>query len=182
MIKRHPFVLALLASLATALAQTTSSSPKPAASSPVVIQVDATAIKTHVSPTLYGLMTEEINYSYDGGVYAELIRNRTFQDDAQNPVHWSLVQENGGTGAIALDREQPLNAALPVSLKLDVTASPAKARVGVANDGFWGIPLKQGTRYRVSFYARATKDFTGPLTVTLENNDGSTVHASAQIK
>ena len=33
-----------------------------------------------VSPTLYGLMTEEINYSYDGGLYAEMVRNRTFQD------------------------------------------------------------------------------------------------------
>ncbi len=32
-----------------------------------------------VSPTLYGLMTEEINYSYDGGLYAEMVRNRTFQ-------------------------------------------------------------------------------------------------------
>ena len=33
-----------------------------------------------VSPTLYGLMTEEINYSYDGGLYAEMVRNRTFQE------------------------------------------------------------------------------------------------------
>ena len=34
-----------------------------------------------VSPTLYGLMTEEINYSYDGGLYAEMVRNRTFRAD-----------------------------------------------------------------------------------------------------
>ena len=39
-----------------------------------------------VSPTLYGLMTEEINYSYDGGLYAEMVRNRTFQDQAS--VGW----------------------------------------------------------------------------------------------
>ena len=37
--------------------------------------------KAAVSPTLYGLMTEEINYSYDGGLYAELVRNRTFRSD-----------------------------------------------------------------------------------------------------
>ena len=35
---------------------------------------------------LYGLMTQEINYSYEGGVYGELIRNRTFNANAQDPV------------------------------------------------------------------------------------------------
>ncbi len=34
-----------------------------------------------VSPTLYGLMTEEINYSYEGGLYAQLIRNTSFKED-----------------------------------------------------------------------------------------------------
>src|SRR5262249_60482719 len=43
-----------------------------------------------VSPILYGLMTEEINYSYDGGLYAELVRNRAFLDDPEKPAHWSV--------------------------------------------------------------------------------------------
>ena len=42
------------------------------------IQLDRPIAK--VSPTLYGLMTEEINHSYDGGIYAEMVRNRSFQD------------------------------------------------------------------------------------------------------
>ena len=49
-------------------------------------------------------MTEEINYSYDGGLYAELIRNRVFKDDDKTPVHWSVVQDAGGSAAIALDQ------------------------------------------------------------------------------
>jgi alpha-N-arabinofuranosidase len=45
-----------------------------------------------VSPRLYGLMTEEINYSYDGGLYAEMVRNRTFQDHGWAGVaHWNLL-------------------------------------------------------------------------------------------
>jgi Alpha-L-arabinofuranosidase C-terminal domain len=44
----------------------------------------------------YGMMTEEINFSYDGGLYAELVRNRAFKEDAKEPVHWSLVQLAGG--------------------------------------------------------------------------------------
>ncbi len=108
------------------------------ASPPLVLQVDAGHVTGRVSPTLYGLMTEEINYSYDGGLYAELIRNRTFQDNPQAPDHWSLVQEGGGQGAITLDPGQPLNAALPVSLRLEVSQLGGNQRVGVANEGFWG--------------------------------------------
>ena len=48
----------------------------------------------NVSPMLYGLMTEEINHSYDGGLYAELIRNRIFKDNPTKPDGWSLVQED----------------------------------------------------------------------------------------
>ena len=39
---------------------------------------------------MYGLMTEEINHAYDGGLYAELIRNRAFLDEAASPAHWSV--------------------------------------------------------------------------------------------
>ncbi|MGA2406884.1 MAG: alpha-L-arabinofuranosidase C-terminal domain-containing protein [Bacteroidales bacterium] len=46
------------------------------------IQIDAAKVVSDVGPLMYGLMTEEINYSYDGGLYAELIRNRTFQSPA----------------------------------------------------------------------------------------------------
>src|SRR5213082_1138038 len=65
-----------------------------------VITLDFTKPGANVSPMLYGLMTEEINHSYDGGLYAELIRNRTFQDDAKNPVHWSPV----GSAKIAITK------------------------------------------------------------------------------
>src|SRR3954451_18742394 len=88
-----------------------------------------------VSPILYGLMTEEINYSYEGGIYAELIRNRTFKANAQNPMFWNTV----GDGTIAVDTNQPLNAALNVSLKLDASKASEASPVGFANGGYWGI-------------------------------------------
>ena len=65
-----------------------------------------------VSPRFFGLMTEEINYSYDGGLYAELVRNRAFLDDPEKPAHWSMVQQNGASAVISLDSKQPLNAAI----------------------------------------------------------------------
>src|SRR6195256_2953958 len=78
-------------------------------SNPVVLKIQADQVAAHVNPMLYGLMTEEINFSYDGGLYAELVRNRNFKEDAKEPVHWQLVQENGGTGSISLDPGQPFN-------------------------------------------------------------------------
>lgn len=49
------------------------------------LHIKADQILTKVSPMLYGLMTEEINFSYEGGIYGELIRNRTFKADARIP-------------------------------------------------------------------------------------------------
>src|SRR5215216_2172312 len=89
-----------------------------AAPGQLTVKVDQPGVK--ISPMFYGLMTEEINHSYDGGLYAELIQNRAFKDNPKTPVHWSLDTEGGGVGTISLDTTQPLNAALPVSLKLDV--------------------------------------------------------------
>jgi alpha-N-arabinofuranosidase len=131
-----------------------------------------------VSSQLYGLMTEEINHSYDGGLYAELIQNRIFKDNATDPAHWSLVKE-GGEGSIALDKTQPVNEALTECLRLDATQ--AGKRIGITNDGYWGIPVKPQTTYHASFYAKAGKGFTGPLTVSIETNDGSTVFAQARV-
>src|SRR5712675_442494 len=105
-----------------------------------------------VSPMLYGLMTEEINYCYDGGLYAELVRNRAFLDDTEKPVHWSVVPHDGASATIALDPKQPLNAALPTSLRWEVASAASTAPAGVANDGYWGIPVKPNTAYRASFY------------------------------
>ena len=164
-----------LADVKTAAVQTSDTA------APVQLQIDAAHPGPRVSPLLYGLMTEEINYSYDGGLYGELIRNRAFKDDASVPVHWSLVQEGGGTGSISLEGGQPLNAALPISLKLTVAASGAQ-RVGVANEGFWGIPVRPNTRYRATFYAKAGDGFTGPLDVAIESRDGSKVYAHSRVR
>ncbi|HVS97310.1 MAG TPA: alpha-L-arabinofuranosidase C-terminal domain-containing protein [Puia sp.] len=125
---------------------------------------------------LYGLMTEEINYSYDGGLYGELIRNRSFKDNPLYPAHWASVAEGGARGKMALDRRNVINEALTVCLRLDVEATGK--RVGIADSGYWGIPVRANTGYTASFYAKASNP--GPLTVSIESNDGKTVYATAR--
>jgi alpha-N-arabinofuranosidase len=147
-----------------------------------VLHIDAGHPGVKTAAHFYGLMTEEINYSFEGGLYAELIRNRSLKDDPKTPVHWSVVATGGGQGALSLDDHQPLNSEFTASLKLDVASLTAGQRVGVANEGFWGMPVKGGQRYHVSFYAKAAPGFNGPLELSLEMADGSRVFASAEVK
>jgi hypothetical protein len=146
---------------------------------PATLAIDAAHPGPQSSPRLFGLMIEEINHGLDGGLYGELIQNRVFKDDTATPVHWSVVQNNGGMGSIALDATQPVpNTALTTSLKVSITQGQ---RVGAANDGYWGIPVKPFTAYRASFYAKADSSFTGPVTIDIESSDGSVVYAQARI-
>ncbi|MBC3917096.1 alpha-N-arabinofuranosidase [Undibacterium sp. CY18W] len=150
------------------------------ASAQTTVKIDLSKPGIPVSSTLYGLMTEEINYSYDGGLYAELVRNRIFRDDEKTAVHWSLVQDVDGTASIALDTGYPVaGTALTTSLRLDAAQASTGHRVGVANDGYWGIPIKPDTSYRASFYARTAGAGGVPITVSLEGSDGKTVYAQA---
>src|SRR5215831_3660859 len=102
--------------------------------------VDTAHPSGKVSPRLYGLMTEEINHAYDGGLYGELIRNRSFLDDARNPVHWSVVSDADSTAAISLDSTNPYNDKLTASLRVTVDKASPDHPAGVANSGYWGIP------------------------------------------
>jgi alpha-L-arabinofuranosidase len=143
--------------------------------------IDAGQSIGKVSPVHYGLMTEEINHSYDGGLYAELIQNRSFLDNTETPVHWSVAQGPGAAAAIALDHSAPLNDVLTTSLRLDATSASESGRAGIANDGYWGIPVKPNTKYRASFYARAGEGFKGAVRVAIESDDGTTTFAEAKV-
>ena len=135
----------------------------------------------NVSPMLYGLMTEEINHSYDGGLYAELVRNRAFLDNPNSPVHWSVVPGKGSAATMALDPTQPLNDALPVSLRVEVSKASKRHPAGIANDGYWGIPVQPAAHYHASFYAKAAPGFSGSVIVSIQSDDGGTVYAKGKV-
>ena len=179
------------------------------------LTLDLTKPGATVSPMLYGLMTEEINHSYDGGLYAELIRNRIFKDNPAKPEGWSLVNEDTVNTKATMkliaatqdnvpfdERRHAINGALSTCLRL--TVEKVSGRVGVANEGYWGIPIKPSTTYKASFYLKGTGSFqpprrpgaqqpaqpagpviedntAGPITVTIESNDGKTIYASRTI-
>ncbi len=96
--------------------------------------------------------------------------------------HWFLVTSTGAEGTAAADTGDHINTtALTTSLKLTISNVPDGGRMGIANDGYWGIPVKANWTYQCSFYAKASDDFSGPLTVSIESNDGATVYASEKV-
>lgn len=143
--------------------------------------VDASHPCGKVSPRLYGLMTEEINHCYDGGLYAELIRNRAFLDDTGTPAHWSVVNDESSSAVIALDPTNSCNDKLTASLRLTVGQATREHPAGVANSGYWGIPVHPNTRYRAALLARADEGFSGPLSLSIVGEDGKLVYAREKI-
>jgi alpha-N-arabinofuranosidase len=164
------FIFSILICPRTAQAQT-GSNPIP------VLQIKADQVIGKVSPTLYGLMTEEINYSYEGGLYGELIANRTFNSAPNEMQFWSLT----GGATMSPDTNTPLNDALTSSMKLDASNAGNNSPAGIVNSGYWGIPIRPKTTYAASFYARTANGFSGPLTVSLESADGKTIFATAKV-
>ncbi len=98
-----------------------------------------------IQPTMYGLFFEDINYGADGGLYAELVKNRSFEFP-QNLMGWKTF------GKVTLHDDGPFERN-PHYVRL---ASPGHAhkRTGIENEGYFGIGVKQGEDYRFSVWAR----------------------------
>ena len=160
----------LIGSLASICAQT----PK--------LTIDANTVVTPVSPMLYGLMTEEINHSYDGGLYAEMVGNRTVRSNWEGVGGWSLVRNGNAHASYAIDQANGPSVELPTSIKLTAEAASAGNEAGVSNAGYWGMAVRPHTKYSGSFYAKVGQQNPGTVTAALINNDTGKILAQAQIE
>src|SRR5471030_3062060 len=161
--------------------------------------IDAGQPAGKVSPMLYGLMTEEINHGYDGGLYAELIQNRAFLDNDKTPVHWSAVIDGKSIPTktadpsdptpssvipivtMSLDPSNPLNDKLTNSLRINIYSAAKGSPEGVWNEGYWGIPVQPNTTYHAAIWVKAAAGGLGPMTVSIVSQDGGTVFAAGKI-
>ncbi len=144
------------------------------------LDVDTGVIAKPASPRMYGLMTEEINHSYEGGLYAELVRNNTFRSDWSGIEGWGEVVKGRAQATVEIDKADGPSVALPASLKVKVDAASAGNEAGVSNSGYWGIAVRPRTTYRGSFYAK-TDGAVGPLTARLISDQTGAVLASASV-
>lgn len=145
-------------------------------SSRLTIEVDRPGVK--ISPTLYGIFFEEINRAGDGGLYAEMVQNRSFEDAAEL-VAWESLDEAASPGRLGLVRDRALDPRNPTALQLE--SPDGGARVGAVNRGFNGMAVRAGESYRLSMYAAASEGFTGSLHAALQSEDGSKEYARAKV-
>ena len=126
----------------------------------VVINIDAAQRGPEISPTHYGIFYEDINHAADGGLYAELVRNRSFEDDATAPQAWHSV----GGARLALTTDGLLNHVQHHALSVTI-AAPGD---GVRNEGFWGMNAVKGREYKLSLCSKSDAGNNGPLTARLQ--------------
>ena len=146
---------------------------------PAKISVDAAHPAHAISPTLWGIFFEDINLSADGGIYPELVRNRSFED-SDKPDDWKFTSLGNGKSeaAIATADEHaqppPLNPFNRKSLRVK-----ADGAFTLQNEGYWGMNIMAGDGYTLKLAARGEK-FDGKLTAKILGADGK-VLASGEI-
>ena len=157
-----------------------------------VIKIDTAHPGAKISPLLYGIFFEEINRAGEGGIYAEMIQNRSFEDNVSFPIAWFSEKAE-----ISLNRTSPIHADNPTSLKV-----VAQAGGRVMNRGFVGGPqggnpraanrqwqsnaaaqpgqifVEAGAEYDLTLYARSEKGG-DRLDVSLVGSDGKVLAHSS---
>lgn len=140
------------------------------AGGPVVWTVDASGSGTEVNPAMHGIFFEDINYAGDGGLYAELVENRSFEH--RSAMHaWRVEERGGATGVRQISDAAPVHPDNPRFLRLEVTKTGGG--YGVSNSGYGGIPVTAGAEYRFSIHARTAGSHSGTLRIRLEGADGA---------
>ena len=142
--------------------------------SAATVTIQASQPGAVISTNLFGIFFEEINYGGEGGVYAEMVRNRAFYSPT-SALFWTLVTQGTAAGTMVVDPNQPLNTNTSNSLKL--TMQSGAGNVGAGNSGFWGMSLQTGATYDLNFYACASNGFSGPVSARLESSTGGSVYA-----
>ena len=140
--------------------------------------VDVSHPGVAVAAICRGQQVEDFNHQIEGGLYAQLISNPSFEetDSAGDNTHflrfWSLVKQGSSEGSLSTVTANLLNSHQTRCLKLNI-ASVASGYVGVADSGYWGMKLVNNTTYKVSFWAKKDAGFEGNLLAKLESNDGN---------
>lgn len=125
------------------------------------MDIDASRIGAPISPNMYGVFFEDINFGADGGLYAELIKNRSFEFD--NPFHgWTPF------GSVSIESSSPCFDKNPNYVRLGYDKE--LTGTGLENEGFRGIGIKEGEKYNLTFYARTGSTAPIKLRINLVNS------------
>ena len=148
---------ALLAGAPAARAQT--------AAAPTTLTVQVNKPGAPVSQNMYGLFFEDINFAADGGLYPELVKNKSFETD-DNLIGWKAINGAAGLATYTVSSQNPIGRTNHHFLHL--TVAQANPNAGFVNEGFRGMGVKAGAEYTFSVYLRRGPGSISALNVTLE--------------
>jgi alpha-L-arabinofuranosidase len=117
-----------------------------------VLTVKANEIKADVQPTMWGVFFEDINLGADGGIYAELVKNRSFEF-SKPLMGWTIQSRQVKEGTFLVLNRQDKNTANPRFLRVNA-ANASKGSLGIQNEGFRGMGIKDGLQYDFSVLTR----------------------------
>ena len=142
--------------------------PGPAAQAqpaPATITVQVNKPGAAVPKNMYGLFFEDINFAADGGLYPELVKNKSFETD-DHLIGWRAIRGAAGLDSYIISSDKPISNANNHFLRL--SAKTAGPDAGFVNEGFRGMGVKQGAEYTFSIYARKGAGSVSGINVTLE--------------
>ena len=117
-----------------------------------VYTVKANELKAEIQPTMWGIFFEDINMGADGGIYAELVKNRSFE--FSNPLMgWKINRKKFTEGEILVLNRKEANPANPRYIQVTAT-NAEKGSLSLTNEGFRGMGIKKGLRYDFSVMYR----------------------------
>jgi alpha-L-arabinofuranosidase len=169
MVKKHTCILFMLG-LLLAVSQATNAQPFKSGKK--------------ISNEMFGLFFEDINYSADGGIYAEMVQNRSFEytpaiRNGWSPFSfWHFISPGFSIGNIAVETNLPVHPNNPTYIVLDIEfvgnyeQHKGEAGVGLKNPGFDGMVVREGESYNFSMFAKMLSASPIEFLLTLENPKG----------
>jgi alpha-L-arabinofuranosidase len=148
------------------------------------ITIDVSKPGVQVADICRGQQIEEFNHQFQGGLYAQLINNPSFEELKNPGAQWTLVKSGASDGVLAAQTSNEtgmLNSHQDHCMKFSVS-SVSSGSIGIANGGYWGIKLENNKQYKVSFWAKAGANYKGTIKAKLENNDGKVYAESPSFK
>ena len=153
-------------------------------SGPEIYTVFADQEKAHIQSTMYGIFFEDINMAADGGVYAELVKNRSFEFDVPLNGWTPHMKDVAGSTYRDLNKYEALShmfvvnkgAASPDNAHfLKVTLPDSSKQYGISNEGFRGMGITEGETYNFSLLARQASQNNIKIKIELHNETGEII-------
>jgi alpha-L-arabinofuranosidase len=146
------------------------------------ITVDVDKPEHPIPSTLFGVFFEDINHSTDGGIYPELVRNRSFED-ADTLQNWKFTNQNGINNVSVNNSDIYSNRWVPAlnAFNRKMLSIKADGAFKLENDGYWGMNIEKGHGYNFQVAAFCSDGFNSPLKISIISSKGIEI-ASGEVK